>query len=134
MIFIHQPLAGAGAPTLERRSLELQEAIPEDTVWLDMIRPTREEDLKVEAFMGIQVPTREGWVFVSPYMTLVSAYERLLGERGTELVDAPPVADGDPAATGSVGDTTSATRHKTPQWAKNRNKAKSQRRQRYAGR
>lgn len=82
----------------------------------------------------IQVPTREGWVFVSPYMTLVSAYERLLGERGTELVDAPPVADGDPAATGSVGDTTSATRHKTPQWAKNRNKAKSQRRQRYAGR
>ena len=66
MIFIHQPLAGAGAPTLERRSLELQEAIPEDTVWLDMIRPTREEDLKVEAFMGIQVPTREEMKDIEP--------------------------------------------------------------------
>jgi murein DD-endopeptidase MepM/ murein hydrolase activator NlpD len=35
----------------------------------------------------IQVPTRAGWVFVSPYMTLVSAYERLIGARGTEIAD-----------------------------------------------
>ena len=33
----------------------------------------------------IQVPTRAGWVFVSPYMTLVSAYERLIGARGSEI-------------------------------------------------
>lgn len=33
----------------------------------------------------IQVPTRVGWVFVSPYMTLVSAYERLIGARGAEV-------------------------------------------------
>jgi murein DD-endopeptidase MepM/ murein hydrolase activator NlpD len=33
----------------------------------------------------IQVPTRAGWVFVSPYMTLVAAYERLIGARGEEL-------------------------------------------------
>jgi murein DD-endopeptidase MepM/ murein hydrolase activator NlpD len=33
----------------------------------------------------IQVPTRAGWVFVSPYMTLVSAYERLIGARGLEI-------------------------------------------------
>ena len=35
----------------------------------------------------IQVPTRAGWVFVSPYMTLVAAYERLIGARGEELRD-----------------------------------------------
>ena len=35
----------------------------------------------------VQVPTRAGWVYVSPYMTLVSAYERLIGARGAELSD-----------------------------------------------
>jgi murein DD-endopeptidase MepM/ murein hydrolase activator NlpD len=35
----------------------------------------------------IQVPTRAGWVFVSPYMTLVSAYERLIGARGAEIAE-----------------------------------------------
>jgi hypothetical protein len=43
----------------------------------------------------IQVPTRHGWVFVNPYMTLVTAYERLIGERGTELFDPGAVASGD---------------------------------------
>jgi hypothetical protein len=37
----------------------------------------------------IQVPTKYGWVFVNPYMTLVVAYERLIGARGTELFEAP---------------------------------------------
>jgi magnesium transporter len=66
VIFIHQPVAGAGQTLLERRSLELQDPIPDDTVWLDMIRPTREEDLKVEAFMGISVPTREEMKDIEP--------------------------------------------------------------------
>ncbi len=38
----------------------------------------------------MQVPTKVGWVFVSPYMTLVSAYERLIGARGTEIKDGDP--------------------------------------------
>src|SRR5439155_20868602 len=33
----------------------------------------------------VQVPTRYGWVFVNPYLTLVTAYERLIGARGTEI-------------------------------------------------
>ena len=33
----------------------------------------------------IQVPTASGWVWVSPYMTLVAAYERLLKAKGREL-------------------------------------------------
>ena len=39
----------------------------------------------------LQVPTKVGWVLVSPYMTLVAAYERLLGARGTEIKPGDPV-------------------------------------------
>jgi murein DD-endopeptidase MepM/ murein hydrolase activator NlpD len=39
----------------------------------------------------MQVPTKAGWVLVNPYMTLVSAYERLIGARGTELKESDPV-------------------------------------------
>jgi murein DD-endopeptidase MepM/ murein hydrolase activator NlpD len=39
----------------------------------------------------MQVPTKAGWVLVNPYMTLVSAYERLIGARGTEIKDGDPV-------------------------------------------
>jgi hypothetical protein len=52
-----------------------------------------------------QVFTRDGWVFVSPYMTLVAAYERLIGGRGHVVRDASVTAaasttpaDGQPAA------------------------------------
>lgn len=33
----------------------------------------------------MQVPTKDGWVFVNPYMTLVTAYEQLVGGRGGEI-------------------------------------------------
>jgi hypothetical protein len=33
----------------------------------------------------VQVFTRDGWLWVSPYVTLVSAYERLLHGRGREV-------------------------------------------------
>jgi len=39
----------------------------------------------------MQVPTRIGWVFVNPYMTLVASYEQLIGARGTEIKDGDPV-------------------------------------------
>lgn len=42
---------------------------------------------------NIQVFTKVGWVWVNPYMTLVTAYERLIGGHGTEIKpgDPPPV-------------------------------------------
>ena len=43
---------------------------------------------------NIQVFTNVGWVWVNPYMTLVAAYERLIGGRGTEILPgepAPPI-------------------------------------------
>ena len=41
--------------------------------------------------------TRDGWIWVSPYVTLVSAYERLIRARGREVgpeiaVTSQPVA------------------------------------------
>ena len=39
----------------------------------------------------MQVPTRIGFVFVNPYMTLVSSYEHLIGARGTEIKPGDPV-------------------------------------------
>jgi hypothetical protein len=43
---------------------------------------------------NMQVFTKVGWVWVNPYMSLVLAYERLIGGRGTEIKPgdpAPPV-------------------------------------------
>lgn len=40
----------------------------------------------------VQVFTRDGWIWVSPYVTLVSAYERLIRARGREI--APEIAGG----------------------------------------
>ncbi|WP_322518199.1 M23 family peptidase [Rhodopseudomonas palustris] len=34
----------------------------------------------------VQVFTPDGWLWVNPYVTLIAAYERLLGERGSEIV------------------------------------------------
>ncbi|MFN3659358.1 MAG: peptidoglycan DD-metalloendopeptidase family protein [Pseudolabrys sp.] len=59
----------------------------------------------------LQVPTRAGWVFVNPYMSLVSAYEQLIGARGRELqpgeepppaVGVPPIIGYGPRAPGAV--------------------------------
>ncbi len=51
----------------------------------------------------MQAPTEFGYVFVNPYMTLVAAYERLIGARGTEIKDvsetSAPVASADARAT-----------------------------------
>jgi hypothetical protein len=38
----------------------------------------------------IQVFTPDGWLWVNPYVTLVSSYERLLGARGREIAPEPP--------------------------------------------
>lgn len=42
----------------------------------------------------VQVFTREGWLWVNPYVTLISAYERLIGGRGREVPATSAVSDG----------------------------------------
>lgn len=52
----------------------------------------KENGTSYHLHFDVQVPTRVGWVFVSPYMTLVVAYEQLIGGRGMELSDSPQAA------------------------------------------
>ncbi len=51
----------------------------------------RERGTTYHLHFDMQVPTKLGWVFVNPYMTLVAAYERLIGARGAEIKDGDPV-------------------------------------------
>jgi hypothetical protein len=39
----------------------------------------------------VQVFTRDGWLWVNPYTTLISSYERLIRGRGREFGTDPPV-------------------------------------------
>ena len=45
----------------------------------------RERATTYHLHFDLQVPTRYGWVFVNPYMTLVASYERLIQARGQEI-------------------------------------------------
>lgn len=40
----------------------------------------------------IQVFTPDGWLWVNPYVTLISSYERLIGGRGRKYIPPPPEA------------------------------------------
>ena len=40
----------------------------------------------------IQVFTRDGWIWVNPYTTLIASYERLIRSRGREIGTDPPTA------------------------------------------
>jgi len=45
----------------------------------------RERATTYHLHFDMQVPTKYGWVFVNPYMTLVTAYERVIRGRGQEI-------------------------------------------------
>ena len=62
----------------------------------------REGGTSYHLHFDVQVPTRDGWVFVNPYMTLVAAYERLIGGRGEEIVPAVAIATTDLSTTGTA--------------------------------
>jgi murein DD-endopeptidase MepM/ murein hydrolase activator NlpD len=53
----------------------------------------RERGTSYHLHFDMQVMTRDGWVWVNPYTTLIAAYEHLIGARGAELPkDEPPPA------------------------------------------
>jgi hypothetical protein len=62
----------------------------------------KENGTSYHLHFDVQVPTRTGWVFVNPYMTLVIAYERLIGGRGVEIVDVPQAAQANEIDSGST--------------------------------
>jgi magnesium transporter len=48
-------------------------SLPPDIVWIDMLRPDKAEDLLVEGFLGIEVPTREDLKDIEPSSRLYTA-------------------------------------------------------------
>ncbi len=50
----------------------------------------------------IQVPTRDGYVRINPYTTLIASYEHLIGARGSEISEPVLLADADEKAADSI--------------------------------
>jgi magnesium transporter len=48
-------------------------SLPSDVVWIDMLRPDKAEDLLVEGFLGIDVPTRDDLKDIEPSSRLYTA-------------------------------------------------------------
>ncbi len=79
---------------LDGRQVSEGEIIGKVATWGDS-----EKGTSYHIHFNIQVFTKIGWVWVNPYMTLVAAYERLIGGRGAEIMPgepAPPVPDKPP--------------------------------------
>jgi len=62
--------------------------MPPDTLWIDLIEPTREEDKAVEKALGLSIPTREE-------MNELEASSRLYREGGATYVTADIIHNGD---------------------------------------
>src|SRR5512140_12127 len=48
-----------GAPGLEVLTAAASWRPPQDALWLDLLSPSREEELAVESALGVELPTRE---------------------------------------------------------------------------
>jgi magnesium transporter len=63
-----------GAPGPETVSPKSGWRPPEDTLWLDLLTPTRDEELVVEAALGLELPTREEMAEIEPSSRLYQAH------------------------------------------------------------
>jgi magnesium transporter len=70
-----------GAPGFDLQDPVSDWRPPEDAIWLDMVEPTREEELAVEAALGVDLPTREE-------MTQIEPSSRLYQEDGATFMTA----------------------------------------------
>ncbi len=70
---------------LDGRQVSEGEILGKVGTWGDTERGT-----SYHIHFNIQVFTKVGWVWVNPYMTLVTAYERLIGGRGVEIKPGDP--------------------------------------------
>lgn len=69
--------------------------LPDGAVWIDLLEPTRDEELLVERTLGLQVPTREEMAEIEPS-------SRLYQERGAVFLTANVMSGidaGDPVST-----------------------------------
>jgi magnesium transporter len=67
LIVVHFPASGPAEPgTFVRETLDAAEEIPTGSIWIDMIEPTVEEDLKVQHYVGAAIPTRADPDYAEP--------------------------------------------------------------------
>ena len=68
-------------------------SMPPDTLWIDLVKPTREEDAAVEKALGLSIPTREE-------MAELEASSRVYRENGATYATADIITHGDAALPG----------------------------------
>src|SRR5882757_7782672 len=76
--------------SLERTTIESGEAPPDNTVWIDLVSPTVQEDKLTEQLLGIAVPTREE-------MQEIEVSSRLYVENGARYMTATLMCQSDTA-------------------------------------
>ncbi|MFM9889585.1 MAG: magnesium transporter CorA family protein [Rickettsiales bacterium] len=70
---------------------QANESIPADVVWIDLLVPTREQELAVEKFLGLEIPTREE-------MKEIELSNRLYQENGAQFMTATMLSKVDSGA------------------------------------
>ncbi|MGL4634389.1 MAG: magnesium transporter CorA family protein [Beijerinckiaceae bacterium] len=64
--YVARKLTGGEQTCLDRSIISASGPLPEDTVWIDLLEPTREEDQLVERHLGIEIPTRDEMQDIEP--------------------------------------------------------------------
>ncbi len=84
----------SGCTTCEPSTVDPAEwVLTADTLWIDLIEPTREEDAAVEKALGLSIPTREE-------MAELEASSRVYRENGATYATADIITHGDEALPG----------------------------------
>lgn len=78
----------AGGAACEIHTSEPGQSLAPDVIWLDLVAPTREEELGLEAMLGLSIPTREE-------MRELEASSRVYRENGAIYATADLIHNGD---------------------------------------
>jgi magnesium transporter len=85
MIFIVHAVGDKSA-SIGPKQLAEDETIPQSAIWIDLIRPTNDEDRKVQDFVGAPVPTRSDPDYTEPLETFYA-------ENGVEYMHASVLSE-----------------------------------------
>ena len=66
MILIHRPVAAGRTESVDRIVWDPAKPLPPETLWIDLVEPTVDEDRIVEAHLGISIPTRQEMADIEP--------------------------------------------------------------------
>jgi magnesium transporter len=84
-----------GRPAVDCRDLAQCPVLTNEAVWIDLFEPTEEEEKKVEAALGIDVPTRE-------HMQEIESSSRLRRENGVLFMTSQVLSQSDTRASAST--------------------------------